>query len=65
MSQAVADQQTERADMFLLDMKRTMKKNPHENGISAWGYDGVLRTFDNERNFLDAVGLSLIQIREH
>ncbi|RMJ09869.1 hypothetical protein CDV36_010513 [Fusarium kuroshium] len=42
-----------------------MKKDPNGHGISALGYDGVLRTFDNERNVLDAVGLNPTQIREY
>ena len=42
-----------------------MKRDPDGNGITALGYDGVLRTFDNERNVLDAVGLNPTQIREY
>lgn len=42
-----------------------MKRDPSGNGISALGYDGVLRSFDNERNVVDAVGLSPAHIREH
>jgi len=33
--------------------------------MSGLGYDGVLRTFDAERNVLDAVGLNPAQIREY
>lgn len=51
--------------MSLRDIKRSMKKDPDGHGISALGYDGVLRTFDNERNVLDAVGLNPTQIREY
>jgi hypothetical protein len=42
-----------------------MKRDPEGHGISALGYDGVLRTFDAERNILDAVGLNPNQIREY
>ena len=42
-----------------------MKRDPQGNGISALGYDGVFRTFDAERNVLDAVGLNPAQIREY
>ncbi|KAH7028209.1 uncharacterized protein B0I36DRAFT_246930 [Microdochium trichocladiopsis] len=42
-----------------------MKKDPDGRGISALGYDGVLRTFDEERNVLDVVGLNPAQIREY
>lgn len=42
-----------------------MKRDPDGQGISALGYDGVLRTFDAERNVLDAVGLNPAQIREY
>ncbi|KAI0543291.1 hypothetical protein F4679DRAFT_135373 [Xylaria curta] len=65
MSQAVADRQPVGDDMSLRDIKRSMKKDPDGHGISALGYDGVLRTFDNERNVLDAVGLNPTQIREY
>ena len=51
--------------MSLRDIKRSMKKDLDGHGISALGYDGVLRTFDNERNVLDAVGLNPTQIREY
>jgi hypothetical protein len=44
---------------------RSMKHDPDGHGISALGYDGVLRTFDKERNVLDAVGLNPAQIREY
>ncbi|KAK5633863.1 hypothetical protein RRF57_009577 [Xylaria bambusicola] len=65
MPQAVADRQPVGDDMSLRDIKRSMKKDPDGHGISALGYDGVLRTFDNERNVLDAVGLNPTQIREY
>ncbi|KAI0400758.1 hypothetical protein F4802DRAFT_469057 [Xylaria palmicola] len=65
MPQAVADRQPAGDDMSLRDIKRSMKKDPDGHGISALGYDGVLRTFDNERNVLDAVGLNPTQIREY
>ena len=42
-----------------------MKRDPDGHGISALGFDGVLRTFDAERNVLDAVGLNPTQIREY
>ncbi|KAB5526479.1 hypothetical protein GE09DRAFT_1141507 [Coniochaeta sp. 2T2.1] len=65
MPQAVADRQPVGDDMSLRDIKRSMKRDPDGHGISALGYDGVLRTFDNERNVLDAVGLNPAQIREY
>ncbi|KAI1150898.1 hypothetical protein F4825DRAFT_387078 [Nemania diffusa] len=65
MPQAVADRQPVGDDMSLRDIKRSMKKDPDGHGISALGYDGVLRTFDKERNALDAVGLNPTQIREY
>ncbi|KAI0190615.1 hypothetical protein EV127DRAFT_461282 [Xylaria flabelliformis] len=65
MPQAVADRQPVGDDMSLRDIKRSMKRDPDGHGISALGYDGVLRTFDNERNVLDAVGLNPTQIREY
>ncbi|KAI0864835.1 hypothetical protein F4860DRAFT_381301 [Xylaria cubensis] len=65
MPQAVADRQPVGDDMSLRDIKRSMKKDPDGHGISALGYDGVLRTFDNQRNVLDAVGLNPTQIREY
>ncbi|KAI0188256.1 hypothetical protein F4808DRAFT_63683 [Astrocystis sublimbata] len=65
MPQAVADQQPAGDDMSLRDIRRSMKKDPDGHGISALGYDDVLRTFDNERNVLDAVGLKPTHIREY
>ncbi|RSL78804.1 hypothetical protein CEP51_007879 [Fusarium floridanum] len=65
MAQAVADRQSVGNNMSLRDIRRSMKKDPDGHGISALGYDGVLRTFDNERNVLDAVGLNPTQIREY
>lgn len=65
MPQAVADRQPVVDDMSLRDIRRSMKRDPDGHGISALGYDGVLRTFDNERNVLDAVGLNPTQIREY
>jgi hypothetical protein len=65
MPQAVADRQPVDDNMSLRDIQRSMKKDPDGHGISALGYDGVLRTFDDERNVLDAVGLNPTQIREY
>ncbi|KAF9781968.1 hypothetical protein IL306_012157, partial [Fusarium sp. DS 682] len=65
MPQGVADLQPVGDNMSLRDIQRSMKKDPDGHGISALGYDGVLRTFDNERNVLDAVGLNPTQIREY
>ncbi|KAH7032627.1 uncharacterized protein B0I36DRAFT_319748 [Microdochium trichocladiopsis] len=65
MPQAVADLQPVGDNMSLRDIQRSMKKDPDGQGISALGYDGVLRTFDTERNILDAVGLNPAQIREY
>lgn len=65
MSQAATDRQPIGDNMSLRDIRRLMKKDPGGQGISALGYDGVLRTFDNERNVLDAVGLNPTQIREY
>ena len=42
-----------------------MKRDPNGQGMSGLGLDGVLRTFDAERNVLDAVGLNPAQIREY
>jgi hypothetical protein len=52
-------------DKSLSDIRRSMKRDPDRQGISGLGLDGVLRTFDAERNVLDAVGLNPAQIREH
>ncbi|KAI1131088.1 hypothetical protein F5Y10DRAFT_262472 [Nemania abortiva] len=65
MPQAVADRQPVGDDMSLRDVQKSMKKDPNGHGINALGYDGVLRSFDNERNVLDAVGLNPAQIREY
>lgn len=65
MPQTVADRQPVGDNMSLRDIQRSMKKDPDGHGISALGYDGVLRTFDNERKILDAVGLNPNQIREY
>ncbi|KAH7020730.1 uncharacterized protein B0I36DRAFT_320680 [Microdochium trichocladiopsis] len=65
MSQTVADQQPVTDNMSLRDIFDTMKKAPDGRGINALGYDGVLRSFDEERNVVDAVGLNPIQIREY
>lgn len=65
MPQAATDRQPIGDNMSLRDIRRLMKKDPGGQGISALGYDGVLRTFDNERNVLDAVGLNPTQIREY
>jgi hypothetical protein len=42
-----------------------MNSDPTGQGMSALGYDGVLRTFDADRNVVDAVGLNTAQIREY
>ncbi|KAF5254017.1 hypothetical protein FANTH_1199 [Fusarium anthophilum] len=63
--QVVANRQLAVNDMSLHDIRRLMKRDPDGHGISALGYDGVLRTFDAERNVLDAVGLSPEQVREY
>lgn len=42
-----------------------IKRDPDGHGISALGHDGVLRTFDAERNVLDAIGLSPAQVGEY
>jgi len=47
------------------DIRTSMKRDPDGNGISALGYDGVFRTFDAERNVLDAVRLNPTQIRQY
>ncbi|KAF5649982.1 hypothetical protein F52700_421 [Fusarium sp. NRRL 52700] len=52
-------------NMSLRDIRKSMKRDPEGHGISALGFDGVLRTFDAERNVLDAVGLNPTQIREY
>lgn len=65
MPQAVADPESMGDKMSLRGIRRSMKRDPEGHGISALGYDGVLRTFDNERNVLDAVGLNPAQIREY
>jgi len=65
MSQTVADQQPVTDNMSLRDILDTMKKAPDGRGINALGYDGVLRSFDEERNVVDAIGLNPTQIREY
>ncbi|SPJ72601.1 uncharacterized protein FTOL_02330 [Fusarium torulosum] len=65
MPQATADQQPVHDNMSLRDIFKSMKKDPDGNGINALGYDGVLRSFDPERNVVDAVGLNPTQIREY
>ncbi|KAM0208122.1 hypothetical protein ACHAQI_007131 [Fusarium lateritium] len=65
MPQNVADRQSLHDNMSLRDILESMKHDPDGNGISALGYDGVLRSFDPERNVLDAVGLNPTQIREY
>ena len=65
MPQAVADRQSGGDDMSLRDIMSSIKRDPDGNGLSALGYDGVLRTFDAERNVVDAVGLNPTQIREY
>ncbi|KAF4947585.1 hypothetical protein FGADI_10316 [Fusarium gaditjirri] len=64
-AQNVADRQLEIDNMPLREIMRSMKRDPDGYGMSALGFDGVLRTFDAERNILDAVGLSPTQIREY
>ncbi|KAF4429958.1 hypothetical protein FACUT_8998 [Fusarium acutatum] len=51
--------------MSLRDIQRSMNRDPEGHGISALGFDGVLRTFDAERNVLDAIGLNPTQIKEY
>ncbi|KAF5621669.1 hypothetical protein F25303_12232 [Fusarium sp. NRRL 25303] len=63
--QDVADQQLAVKDMSLRDIQKLMKRDPDGHGISALGYDGVLRTFDAERNVLDAIGLNPAQVGEY
>ncbi|KAG7422201.1 hypothetical protein Forpe1208_v001854 [Fusarium oxysporum f. sp. rapae] len=63
--QDVADRQLVVNNMSLRDIQRSMKRDPDGHGISALGYDGVLRTFDAERNVLDAIGLNPAQVREY
>ncbi|KAF4968544.1 hypothetical protein FSARC_4111 [Fusarium sarcochroum] len=65
MTQAAADRQPVGYNMSLRDIKISMKKDPDGNGISALGYDGVLRNFDDQRNVVDAVGLNPTQITEY
>ncbi|KAI1018838.1 hypothetical protein LB503_005584 [Fusarium chuoi] len=64
-AQVLADRQSARDNMSLRDIRRSMKRDPDGHGITALGFDGVLRTFDVERNVLDAVGLNPSQIREY
>ncbi|CVL02623.1 uncharacterized protein FMAN_00126 [Fusarium mangiferae] len=64
-AQVLADRQSARDNMSLRDIRRSMKRDPDGHGITALGFDGVLRTFDAERNVLDAVGLNPSQIREY
>ncbi|KAK2137884.1 hypothetical protein NOF04DRAFT_1364824 [Fusarium oxysporum II5] len=64
-AQDVADRQLVVDNMSLRDIQRSMKRDPEGHGISALGYDGVLRTFDAERNILDAIGLNPTHIREY
>jgi hypothetical protein len=65
MPQAATNQQSASKNMSLRDIRTSMKRDPDGHGISSLGYDGVLRTFDAERNVLDAVGLNPTQIREY
>ncbi|KAG7407396.1 hypothetical protein Forpe1208_v013563 [Fusarium oxysporum f. sp. rapae] len=65
MPQAAADRQPVHDNMSLRNILKSMKKDPGGNGINALGYDGVLRSFDLERNVVDAVGLNPTQIREY
>ncbi|KAG5790720.1 hypothetical protein H9Q69_010214 [Fusarium xylarioides] len=64
-AQVLTDQQPATDNMSLRDIRKSMKRDPEGHGISALGFDGVLRTFDAERNVLDAVGLNPTQIREY
>ncbi|EGO58515.1 hypothetical protein NEUTE1DRAFT_117180 [Neurospora tetrasperma FGSC 2508] len=61
--QVATDQQPVSDDKSLSDIRRSMKRDGQ--GISALGLDGVFRSFDAERNVLDAVGLNPAQIREY
>ncbi|RKK97291.1 hypothetical protein BFJ68_g14079 [Fusarium oxysporum] len=65
MPQGAADRQPVHDNMSLRNILKSMKKDPDGNGINALGYDGVLRSFDLERNVVDAVGLNPTQIREY
>ncbi|KAH7175046.1 uncharacterized protein B0J16DRAFT_186652 [Fusarium flagelliforme] len=65
MPQVATNQQPVSKNMSLHDIRISMKRDPSGHGISSLGYDGVLRTFDAERNVLDAVGLNPTQIREY
>ncbi|KXJ88456.1 hypothetical protein Micbo1qcDRAFT_17351 [Microdochium bolleyi] len=65
MPQAVADGQHVGDNMSLREVQTSMKRASDGQGISLLGYDGVLRTFDAERNVVDAVGLNPAQIREY
>ncbi|KAH6970233.1 hypothetical protein DER45DRAFT_590571 [Fusarium avenaceum] len=65
MDEVGADQQPMRDDMSVWDILKEMKSDPDGNGISGLGYDGVLRSFDLERNVVDAVGLNPTQILEY
>ncbi|KAH7029255.1 uncharacterized protein B0I36DRAFT_374826 [Microdochium trichocladiopsis] len=51
--------------MSVRDLMRAMIRDPNGKGIGSLGYDGVLRTFDAERNVLDAIRLNPAQIREY
>lgn len=62
---AVADRQRAIDNLSLKAIRALMNREPTGRGISALGYDGVLRTFDEERNVVDAVGLNPAQIREY
>ncbi|KAG5744881.1 hypothetical protein H9Q70_012426 [Fusarium xylarioides] len=64
-TQVLTDRQPASDTMSLRDVRKLMKRDPEGHGISALGFDGVLRTFDAERNVLDAVGLNPTQIREY
>jgi hypothetical protein len=63
--QNVGDRQSVHDNMSLREILDSMKHDPDGNGINALGYDGVLRSFDPERNVVDAVGLNPTQIREY
>ncbi|EWG50716.1 hypothetical protein FVEG_09855 [Fusarium verticillioides 7600] len=64
-AQVLTDRKPMSDNMSLRDIRSSMKRDSDGHGISALGFDGVLRTFDAERNVLDAVGLNPAQIREY
>lgn len=43
---------------------RQLKRDPSGKGCTMLGHDGVCRSFDGDRNVVDAIGLSTRQIEE-